>query len=242
MVEELEALAKMEYPGRVIIIGESPEAHDVVLYAITGRSPASQARRLKLNKRYQQIFVKPTDKKLLKKGNPDLLVYPAIYVRWKAIAVSNGKQTRDIKAYFETQAKPVNVLVSALYKWEYEPDSNYTPRISGCAINGAALSIIKRGADGSAVKHYFEVPLIAGKGKMITTYTGVNENPLPSFKGEPLDVGLPWNNVEEAVDAMYDALGPKEGQPDFRVGVAGIYVKDGFASIKVKNRCDLGGE
>jgi IMP cyclohydrolase len=242
MVEALENLAKMEYPGRVIIIGCSPEKDTIILYAITGRSPSSQARRLEIEEDYGKVIVKPTDKEILKKGMPDLLVYPALSSQKEGIAVSNGKQTEDIEDLLEEWANPVDVLTKALAKWEYEPDEpNYTPRISGCVIfDEAALSIIKRADDGSAMRQYFTVPRILGKGKMISTYAGVNEKPLSSFQGGPIDVGLPWTDVKQAIDAMYEALAPKQGQPDFRVAVAGVYVdEDGIDIISVKNRYDL---
>ena len=77
----------MVYPGRIIIIGKSPAGEDVVMYAITGRSPSSQARMLLIDEVEKKIFVKPTDEETLKTGNPDLLVYPAI-ICGSGIAVS----------------------------------------------------------------------------------------------------------------------------------------------------------
>ena len=236
MANGFENLSKMEYPGRVIVIGKSPEGSSIVIYAITGRSPSSQARRFVVEDNEKQILVKPTDEESLKTGNPDLLIYPAIIIE-NGIAVSNGKHTNDISPLFKAESKPVNVLVNALDKWEYEPDEPiFTPRISGCLHNGAALSIIKRASDGSAEKHYFEISLIPGSGKMIATYTGENVNPLPSFSGEPLDVALRYSSAEDAVSAFYSALGPEEGE-DFRVSAAAVYQdKSGKISIAVKNR------
>lgn len=241
MAQGLEALSNMEYPGRIIIIGKSPQGEDVVMYAITGRSPSSQARRLEIDEVNKNVFVKPTDEETLKTGQPELLVYSAIMYN-KGIVVGNGKQTENINTCFDKEKEPVAVLLEGQRKWDYEPDEpNYTPRISGCITNkGAALSVTKRAEDGAVIKHYFDIPMIPGKGKMIATYTGVNEKPLPSFSGEPLDVELPCANVEECVDAMYEASGPEEGQPDFRVVAASVFIdKDGNISVKVKNRHDL---
>ena len=61
MAQGLEALIGMEYPGRVIVIGKSPQGDDVIMYAITGRSPSSQARRLEIDEENKNVFVKPTD-------------------------------------------------------------------------------------------------------------------------------------------------------------------------------------
>ena len=90
----LEAIAEMEYPGRLIALGRDPTGeHNVVVYAVTGRSPSSQARTLEYNADDNTIFTKPTDPEVLEKGNPDLLLYDAIVMLDDSVAVSNGKQT-----------------------------------------------------------------------------------------------------------------------------------------------------
>ncbi|MBN2052678.1 hypothetical protein JW756_04195 [Candidatus Woesearchaeota archaeon] len=241
MNEGLETLANMEYPGRVIILGMSPQEETVVLYAITGRSLPSQARRMEVDRVTDFIHVNVTDPELLKKGNPDLLIYPAIYLS-QAIVVSNGKQTLDIKRCLETHSIPTSILMRALVNWKYEPDEpNYTPRISGVAnCRGGALSIIKRASDGSVNHNYFEVPYKPGTGRMISTYTGQNIDPIPSFKGEPFEVNILWNDVLSAVNAVYDALAPNNGKPDFRVSVAGVYYREkSYHKIFIKNRADI---
>ena len=82
--------------------------------------------------------------------------------------------------------------------------------------------------------------MIPGKGKMIATYTGVNEKPLPSFTGEPIDVEITATNVADCVEAMYEALGPAEGAPDFRVVAASTFIDgEGNVAVKVTNRHDL---
>ena len=68
MEKGFEALAQMVYPGRIIIIGSSPAGDDIVLYAVTGRSPSSQARRFEKEKR--NVFVKPSDEKRPRAGTP----------------------------------------------------------------------------------------------------------------------------------------------------------------------------
>jgi IMP cyclohydrolase len=237
MKTNLENVEEMVYPGRIIIIGKSPAGEDVVMYAITGRSPSSQARMLLIDEVEKKIFVKPTDEETLKTGNPDLLVYPAI-ICGSGIAVSNGKQTEDVFKCLDADRDPIQVQIDSLVNWEYEPDDpNFTPRISGCITSGAALSVLKRAEDGSVIRNYFKIPMIAGKGKLISTYTGVNQNPLPSFSGEPQDVEIPWTSAEEAVTAFYHALGPADGEPDFRVTSAVVYSgPTGKLTMKVKNR------
>lgn len=238
MANGLEALKAMEYPGRVIIIGKSPVGDDIVLYAITGRSPSSQARRLEVDEQQKHVYVKPTDEETLKTGQVDLLVYSAIMCE-NGIVVGNGKQTSDINASMDKSKCPAQVLVEGQMKWEYEPDEpNYTPRISGCITNrGASLSVLKRGDNGGVVRNILGVDCAAGTGKMIATYTGANEKPLPSFTGEPLDVELPWSDAWQCVEAMYEALGPAEGKPDYRVSAACAFADPGGkVTLRVKNR------
>ncbi len=242
MVNGLKKLSSMEYPGRLIILGKDLNGSNVVVvYAVTGRSPSSQAR--KIIAKQKGAWVEPFDEMTLKKGNVDLLVYPAIQIS-KGIAVSNGKHTSAIRDCLIQHKNPVEVLSNALENWDFEPDApNYTPRISGCVIKPekAALSIIKRASNGLSQKNYYEISLIKGKGKMIATYTGENFNPLPFFEGEPFDVDLKENSAEETAEAVYKALSPKKHEKDFRVSVAVLFAdttKFEKYAINVINRHD----
>jgi len=224
MSQALEGLSSRDYPGRLIILGRDPSGRfDVVIYLISGRSPSSQAR--KLEREGNVIWARPTDEKKVKQGNRDLLLYPAIYFS-KGIAVSNGQQTIDIKAFFERSQNPSEILASALKNWNYEPDSpHFTPRIAGCIIsqNTAALGIIKRAKDGSSERKIFEIPLMAAWGKMIATYEGEDKDPLPSFRGEPVDVRIEKDNPRDMAETVFKALEPKPGKKDYRVSVACVF-------------------
>ena len=228
MTQGLESLSSMEYPGRVVLIGQDLSGEKtVIIYAITGRSPSSQARKLAVED--NGIWAQSTDEETLKKGNVELLVYPAMLFTSQGIAVSNGKQTPDIGAALTQSQNPVEVLSSSLSTWDYEPDSPiFTPRISGCVLPGrkAALSIIRRGPDGSSQRKFFDVPLTAGRGKMIATYSGENRDPLPSFTESPVDVGIQEKKADDMAEAVYDSLGPVAGKDDFRVSVACVFSSD----------------
>jgi len=233
-----ETLQAMPYPGRVVIVGAAPSGRHCVLYAITGRSPSSQARRLEIDAMEQKVFVRPTDEQTLRTGNPDLLVYEAIICGSAGIAVSNGKQTVDVFAALHAGEHAGAVLHTGLAGWEYEPDEpNWTPRISGCIADGAGLSVLKRAGNGGVVRNTFEFPLIDGQGRMVATYTGENAAPLPSFAGEPLLLALPFGSAQEAAEALYEALAPAAGEPDFRVAAAAaMQAHGGAVSLHVKNR------
>jgi IMP cyclohydrolase len=224
MTERLAELKAMIYPGRVIVLGQDSEAdRSVVIYAITGRSPSSQARELRY--KGNAIWTIPTDEEALKKGNVDLLVYMAIAFG-RGIAVSNGRQTDDILNHIQDQDDPEEVLRQGLHSWTYEPDSpHYTPRISGCILpnSRASLSLIKRGKDGSAQKPFFTWTLGHGKGKLIATYSGSEENPLPSFQGGPVDIEIEERTATAMAEAVYAALKPRYSEKDYRVAVACVY-------------------
>lgn len=212
--------AGLEYPGRLIILGTAPDGRPVVVYSITGRSPSSQARALVFRDR--GVWVEPTDEETLKKGNVELLVYPAVLFAGRGVAVSNGRQTTDVAAGLASSADPVVILAGALVKWDYEPDAPiFTPRISGCLAGGrAGLSLVRRGPGGATLRSYFEVPVRPGAGRLVSTYEGPNREPLPGFAGEPREVALVGKTALAIADSVYEALAPGAGGRDFRVAVA----------------------
>jgi IMP cyclohydrolase len=223
MDNPLAPLRRMAYPGRLILLGKDASGRSViVLYAVTGRSPSSQARRLVRDGR--AVWTRPTDPEVLKTGRPDLLVYPAIMIG-RGIAVSNGRQTADIDP--DGDGGPVETLERGLKDWSYEPDAPiHTPRISGCVLPSgrAALAVLRRAEGGGILRSFFEIPLAAGRGRLVATYSGENRDPVPSFEGEPLDLRLAGATARDTAEAAYAALGPsEEGGRDFRVAVACLF-------------------
>jgi len=219
-------ISVMPYPGRLIMIGQDKSGKKIVVfYAVTGRSPSSQARKMTWEK--DSLWVKPTDREIIKKGNIDLLIYPALFVLPQGLAVSNGKHTVDIMASLNHSRNASEVLAFSLQKWDYEPDEPaFTPRISGCVLSSgsAALGIIKRAENGDPIRNIFEFPLMRGKGKLIATYSGRDTDPLPSFEGEPLEIDIKNETPIEAAEMIYAAMAPAEKNRDFRVAAACFYV------------------
>ena len=217
-------LTRMIYPGRLLALGrDRADEHHVILYAITGRSPSSQARRLEAEK--GAVWTRPTDPKTLAKGKPELLVYPAI-VFSRGIAVSNGRQTGDLDP--SGFASAVAALDAGLRAWTYEPDAPiFTPRISGCVCpsGSAALSVIKRGPDGEPLRSFHELALRPGRGAFISTYAGDNREPLAAFSGEPIELELDGDTPETTAQAAYAALRPAARAEDFRVAVACVFAR-----------------
>ena len=245
MVNGLEALEVMDYPGRLIIAGKDESGEDVVIYGLSGRSPSSQARRLKANEGGTTIAIDVTDKEQLAKGNPALLVYNAIVKDPEsgAIIVSNGAQT-DLIVTNVGMVEPRHILDKSLpYSFAdrnlvegtdidmstYEPDGPiFTPRVSGIVFeSNAMLAVVKRGYEGEPVKSFTQLPLEPGLGYMIATYDGANpEKPgiVPSFTGEPRVVKL-TGEPEDIANAVYAAIG------EFAVSAACMTI-DGRYAIK----------
>lgn len=215
-------LSGLEYPGRFIIAGQFETGDDICLvYGLTGRSAASQARRLV--KKENGIWVEPTDAALIMSGNPELLIYPAILYSASGFVVSNGQHTTDIMRSLESVHNPLLALARALKDWKYEPDAPiYTPRISLAFAGGfnLAVSVIKRGEFGSVIRNYSELPLIPGRGWLVMTYMGINIDPLPSFFGEPVFLEILGNSADEVANQVFNSLEPAPDKKDFRVAVA----------------------
>jgi IMP cyclohydrolase len=227
MIDSLANLNAMAYPGRIIMIGlDGPAEHVITLYAITGRSPSSQARRLKLQA--GSVWTEPTDGEAIGKERHELLIYRAIAVG-HGVAVSNGRQTEDVLKAVQAGEEPEKSLRLALEGWSYEPDApHFTPRISGCALPSgrACLSIIKRAGNGTSEKLFFPYDLEPGKGRMIATYSGREETPLPSFSGDPLTMEIKAKDAATLAEAIYSALEPKDSARDYRVAVACVYASN----------------
>ncbi|MDP1695172.1 MAG: IMP cyclohydrolase [Candidatus Woesearchaeota archaeon] len=268
----LEVLANMEYPGRFMILGLDERGNkNIVVYGITGRSPPSRARVL-IQADDKSIHTKPTDPAQLAKGNPALLVYSAIKPLENTLIVSNGAQTdlihdtaKRLRQSDGTTPTPLQILTQAFQQSHYldpakpgepqidvtsfEPDHpNYTPRISGVLRHDlGALALAKRDIDCAVKRHFFEFALHSGRGFLLATYTGenvVSGCPLPSFRGEPIQVGLPRGTATDITHQIYEALGPKQGERildpgnDMRVGVVTMTYNflNGTTDISMKNR------
>lgn len=201
-------LAGNAYPGRGIVLGKSADGkYAVAAYFIMGRSGNSRNR----------VFVEDGEGirtqafDPAKLEDPSLIIYAPVKVLGNKTIVTNGDQTDTIYELMDRQ----QTFEQALRTREFEPDApNYTPRISGIMHlekggYNYAMSILKsdNGDPASCNRFLFayENPK-AGEGHFIHTYMG-DENPLPSFEGEPKLVGIEggidefskmvWENLNE---------------------------------------------
>lgn len=201
-------LSATTYPGRGIIIGRSEDGKKAVCaYFIMGRSANSRNRIFVEDG--EGIRTQAFDESKLE--DPSLIIYAPVRVFGNKTIVTNGDQTDTIYDLMDKQ----QTFEQSLRTREFEPDApNYTPRISGImhlenSGYNFAMSILKsdNGNPDSCNRYtfaYSNPP--AGEGRFIHTYMG-DGNPLPSFEGEPVLVGikgdidsftsLVWNNLNE---------------------------------------------
>ena len=195
-------LSSNAYPGRGIVIGKSADGkYAVTAYFIMGRSSNSSNRVfVEDGKGIRTQAFDPS-----KLEDPSLIIYAPVRVLGNKTIVTNGDQTDTIYELMDRQ----QTFEQSLRTREFEPDApNYTPRISGIMHmeNGGynyAMSILKsNNGDPSSCCRYtfaYENP-VAGEGHFIHTYMG-DGNPLPSFEGEPVLVG-----IEGDIDSFTDMI------------------------------------
>ena len=191
-------LSGNEYPGRGIVLGRSAdERHMLIGYFIMGRSENSRNRVVVTEG--EGLRTEAFDPAKL--SDPSLIIYSPVRVLGKSTIVTNGDQTDTI---YDFMAKGMS-FEDALRTRTFEPDGpNFTPRISGTVCGaGYQLSILKS-ADGNpdAVHRFFfdYTDALPGQGHVIHTYRE-NENPIPSFEGEPVRV-----NMEDGFEAFGEKL------------------------------------
>ncbi len=226
-------LSQNSYPGRGIIIGKSADGENAVCaYFIMGRS--SNSRNRIFVEDGQGIRTKAFDESKLE--DPSLIIYAPVRVLGNKTIVTNGDQTDTIYDLMNQQL----TFEQALRTREFEPDApNYTPRISGIIKTddddfNYALSILKsaNGNPKSCQRFTFSYkdPL-AGEGHFIHTYK-CDENPLPSFEGEPKLVSID-GSIDEFCDKIWNSLNEENKVSLF---VRYINLKDKKTQTKIVNK------
>ncbi len=197
-----ELLKGNSYPGRGIVMGVSPDGKwAVAAYFIMGRSTNSRNRVFENTE--DGIRTKAYDESAM--TDPSLIIYNPVRKVGDELVVTNGDQTDTICSFLDEGAS----FEAALRTRTFEPDGpNWTPRISGIQEPDGSfkLSILKS-ADQSGkycVRETFEYPPIPGSGRFIHTYIGDGE-PLPSFAGEPEEVGL-GNDIDAFGNMLWENL------------------------------------
>ncbi|MCR4780041.1 MAG: IMP cyclohydrolase [Ruminiclostridium sp.] len=206
-IELTKELNSLEYHGRGIILGKSPDGKKAVIaYFIMGRSENSRNR----------VFVEDGEGIRTqafdpsKMTDPHLIIYAPVKVLGTKTIVTNGDQTDTIYEQMDKQM----TFEQALRFREFEDDKpNYTPRISGIVhADGGnmnyALHIIKSndGDPSCCIRNTYAYSCpMDGEGRFIHTYKGAGD-PLPSFEGEPKRVTIPDLGIDDFTKLVWDNL------------------------------------
>ena len=206
MLDLKQELSQNAYPGRGIVIGKTPDGKKAVTaYFIMGRS--SNSRNRVFVTEGEGIRTEAFDPSKLE--DPSLIIYAPVRVLNNYTIVTNGDQTDTI---FDGMSKG-ETFEQSLRIREFEPDGpNYTPRISGImkVENNTfhyAMSILKsNNGNPDACNRYtftYENP-VNGEGHFIHTYMH-DDNPLPSFEGEPKLVAID-NDMDAFAKMLWENL------------------------------------
>ena len=201
-----EAVEGNAYPGRGIVVGETPDAKKAVIaYFIMGRSENSRNR--VFSEKDGVIYTEPFEMSRLK--DPSLIIYAAVRNVNNHLVVTNGNQT-DTVADGLLAGKSFH---ESLESRCFEPDApNFTPRISAELEFGDKadfvyrMSILKSAdAEGTACNRFgFNYTPLPGLGHFIHTYE-CDGNPLPTFSGEPTRVAVS-DSIDEFIDEIWKSL------------------------------------
>jgi IMP cyclohydrolase len=226
-------LKSNSYPGRGIVIGKTPDGtRAVTAYFIMGRSENSRNRIFA--EEGQGIRTQAFDPSKL--TDPSLIIYAPVRVLGDKTIVTNGDQTDTIYHGMENQL----TFEQSLRSRTFEPDGpNFTPRISGVLHMEEgefhyAMSILKsnHGNPDSCSRYTFsyENPQ-AGEARFIHTYKH-DENPLPSFEGEPKLVET-LNDMDAFTEMVWESLNNENKVSLF---VRYIDIKTGTYETRIINK------
>ena len=222
-------LKNATYPGRGIIIGQSPNSKSMIqLYWIMGRSEGSRNRVLVVENGAART--EAFDPSRLE--NPSLLVYSPLGVVGSSHVVTNGDQTDTIVEALRSGCTFESALMSRTY--EEDPPIN-TPRISGIVEQETGtykLAVLKALESGVASRQFFTYEAgIPGTGHCITTYVDDGDPP-PAFQGEPFTVALS-DSLDSNAEELWGLL-----DEDNKVALLAksIDIESGGSHLKVINK------
>ena len=186
LIQDLSFLSSNEYWGRGILIGNL-KGKVYIGYFIMGRSQNSRNRYFYEDG--ENLAIAPYDVDKLEDSS--LIIYYPVKTSGDKLIVTNGDQTDTIEEGF----REGKTFQESLRTRCFEPDEpNYTPRISGLVsmkTGDFSMSILKNqdGKGEICARYLYEYGCQEGNGRFIHTYEK-NDNPLPTFCGEPWSIDL----------------------------------------------------
>ncbi len=213
------------YPGRQLFVGLTKENKPAFAYLVTGRSPVSRDRRVKLIE--NGIYNEPI-------GNQPydwLRHYPAVKFdnTIGLLVVTNGIQTEAVfemyRLLYHCGTKPtMDYMKKVMDGANYEPDSQKTPRISGMITNNNDKKPIYIISIKIADKPAFAWEVTPKQGMMlgVSTYQGDLENPMP-FKADkgPVELKFDATTPQEIAKFIYEISAETYKGDDIRVCAIG---------------------
>ncbi len=221
-MNNFDRLSHKAYTGRGLVCGLTNDGKLAIVYWIGGRSDPSKNRVLEYKNGIIATKVADPSKP---SGDPELTIYNAVREFDGTQVVSNGHQTDSIIELMREDDP--GSFGEALVGWEYEPDANFTPRITAI-LNPRSkrvnIAIIKKSRlNKESDRHFYAYSLAPGFGYCITTYLdgSKDENDLlRPFEGEPLLVSLDYVNAADIAENYFINL-----NEETRVSVAAKVVR-----------------
>ncbi|MBI2076201.1 MAG: hypothetical protein HYT72_03055 [Candidatus Aenigmarchaeota archaeon] len=177
------------YFGRVLGLGLTPSGKPAAVYAVSGRSALSKARKAVIHK--DAVTIEPTVSLEGQQDVKDLLFYNAIRIHNSRLVLGNGVHVDSI---LDSSIK------SVLDKFGPENDVYKTPRIAG-VIDGNKFSVGMIKEDNSA----FETDINPSSGfYAISTYSGEAEPKVHDFKNLS-DIAIHLNFSGETAQELADS-------------------------------------
>ena len=216
-------LKGINYPGRGVFIGATPDGVSIVVgYFIMGRSENSRNRILIPENKAIKIGIVDESKLV----DSSFILYYPIRVCGNMLIVTNGDQTDTVYEYI----RGGHSFEAALRTRNYEEDALLTPRISGLVdlVDGSfRLAIIQ--ADGNSCSRYFyEYEPKPGEVRYISTYDGSNSDPKP-FVGEPKAFKT-IDDIDEFGASIWDALN-EDNKVSFVLKYINLETKETFDRV-----------
>ena len=190
----------MVYIGRAVGLGRTPNTNPVALYAVSGRSEESRARKATIHD--GAVHIGPLDGS----DNDPLRHYDAMTLVDSSIVVSNGVHTNDIAEAYEKVKRSEDAIKNVLDELGAEPDSYHTPRIAALfnfvQHYRGYFGIVNEGREPNTWYNTIEV----GKAFMLPTYKGDRQDPRNVVVNDSQHIfplNLYENTPEELAEELY---------------------------------------